>query len=193
MKHYLTLVLILMLSITGSAHAYNGYYAPAKQSIENPVNTIQNTLDKLQKFSANRDNTNPRLLRAFISNEIVPHFAFDQMTRWVAGPFARRMNTSNMLALEERITNTFLTSLDKHLSNYNSSKIRANIRRAQFRGRDEAIVTALFFSPNQRPDRLEFRMKLQDNLWKIVDVTANGLSASLYYRNHFISTLRQFR
>jgi len=192
MKYYLSLVLILFLSIAGPAHANKSYYAPATQSIENPVNTIQNTLDKLQKFSANRDNTNPKLLRAFIVNEIIPHFAFDQMTRWVAGPFARRMNPSNMLALEERVTNSFLTSLDNRLSNYNASKIRANIRRAQFRGPSEAIVTAFFFSPNQHPDRLDFRMKLQNNLWKIVDVTANGLSASLYYRNHFLSTLRQF-
>ena len=193
MKQYLPLFFVLLFSINGSTHAYNGYYQPSNQAIENPVNTIQNALDKLQKFSTNKDNARPELLRAFIEKEIVPHFAFDQMTHWIAGPFARRMNASNLEALETRVKKAFLTSLDKHLSNYNAGSVRFNFRRAQYRGRDEAIVSTLLFSPNQRPDRLDFRMKVNGSGWKIIDVTANGISAALYYRKHFISTLRQYR
>lgn len=193
MKHYLSLLFVLLFSVIGSAHAFNGYYPSSSQPIENPVNTIQNALDKLQKFSANRDKTRPELLRGFIENEIIPHFAFDQMTHWIAGPFARHMNASDLMALEKRVKKTFLTSLDKHLSNYNASSIRINIRHAKYRGHNDAIVTALLFSPNQRPDRLDFRMKAQGDRWKIIDITANGISAALYYRRHFISTLRQHR
>ena len=156
MKPFVSLFFILLISVTGSVHAFNGSYPPSNQSIENPVNTIQTALDKLQKFSANRDNTRPELLRGFIENEIIPHFAFDQMTYWIAGPFARRMNTANLSELETR------------------------------------VVSVLLFSPNQRPDRLNFRMKANGNSWKIIDVTANGISAALYYRKHFISTLRQY-
>lgn len=192
MKQFVSLFFILLFSVTGSVHAFNGPYPPSNQIIENPVNTIQVALDKLQKFSVNRDNTRPELLRGFIENEIIPHFAFDQMTYWIAGPFARRMNTANLSELETRVKKAFLTSLDKHLSNYNASSIRFNFRRAQYRGNNEALVSVLLFSPNQRPDRLDFRMKVNGNSWKIIDVTANGISAALYYRKHFISTLRQY-
>ena len=193
MKHYFSLFFVLLFSVAGSAQAFNGYYAPANRPLESPVQTIQKTLDKLQKFSANKYNAKPELLRGFIENEIIPHFAFDQMTYWVAGPYARRMNTSNMTELESNVKKTFLSSLDKHLSNYNASSARVSIQRAQFRGPNEAIVSTLLFSTNQRPDRLDFRMKILGNSWKIIDVTANGLSAALYYRKHFISTLRQYR
>ena len=193
MKHYLPLFFALLFSITGSAHAFNGHYAPSKQPLDNPIQTIQNALDKLQKFSANKDNTRPELLRGFIENEIIPHFAFEQMTYWIAGPYARHMNASNMAELESRVKKTFLSSLDKHLSNYNASSTRVNIRHAQYRGPKDVTVTTLLFGSSQRPDRLDFRMQAQGNHWKIIDVTANGLSAALYYRKHFISTLRQYR
>ena len=193
MKRQASLFFILLFTAIGSAQAFNGYYPAPNQTIENPVNTIQAALDKLQKFSANRDKIRPELLHGFLENEIIPHFAFDQMTYWIAGPFARRMSQENLSALQQRVKKTFLNSLDKHLSNYNASSLRINMRRAQYRGPNEAIVSTLLFSPNQRPDRLDFRMKAQGGSWKIIDVTANGISAALYYRKHFMSTLRQYR
>lgn len=193
MKHHLSLFFVLLLTMTGSTQAFNSYYAPPKQSIESPTQTIQNTLEKLQTFSVNRKNTNPELLRGFIENEIIPHFAFDQMTYWIAGPYARHMNAENMKELESSVKKTFLNSLSTHLGNYNASSTRANIKRTQFRGRDEANVSMMLISNKQMPDRLDFRMKLQGNNWKIIDVTANGLSAAMYYRQYFMSTLQQYR
>lgn len=193
MKRYMPQFFILLIAFAGSAHAFNGYYSPSSPTIENPVQTIQNTLDKLHKFSINKYNTKPEMLRSFIENEIIPHFSFDQMTYWIAGPYARRMTSSNLAELESRVKKTFLTSLDKHLSNYNASSRRVNIRHAQYRGPNEAIVSTILFGNNQRPDRLDFRMRIMGNNWKIIDVTANGLSATMYYRKHFLSTLRQYR
>ncbi|MDH5388989.1 MAG: ABC transporter substrate-binding protein [Gammaproteobacteria bacterium] len=193
MKSHLTLLFLTLLGITSTTHAFNNYHSQPNQPQDNPVQTIQNTLDKLQKFSENKDNTRPELLRRFIENEIIPHFAFDQMTYWIAGPYARHMNTSNMAELESRVKKTFLSSLDKHLSSYNASSTRMNIRSAQYRGPNDVTVSTLLLGSNQRPDRLDFRMQAQGDHWKIIDVTANGLSAALYYRRHFISTLRQYR
>jgi ABC-type transporter MlaC component len=36
-------------------------------------------------------------------------------------------------------------------------------------------------------------MKRDGNNWKIIDVKANGSSAVLYYRRHFMSQLRQYQ
>lgn len=194
-----TALLVMLLSFAGTAHAYygyngyNNYGSQQYQTREDPVTTIQNALDKLQTFSANSHNINPILLRSFIENEVIPHFAFDQMTRWIAGPYARQMSPSDMMELEERVKQTFLTSLGKHLGNFDSSTTRVNFRPAQFRSRNEATVTALIYRPGIRPARLEFRMKAHGNQWKIIDVKANGTSAVLYYRQHFMSTLRQYR
>ena len=192
MKYFISLFFVLIFTVMSSAHAFNGYN-PSNQSIENPAQTIKNALHKLQSFGASSKNSNPELLRGFIENEIIPHFAFDRMTYWIAGPYARRMNSANMTELEARVKKTFLNSLGEHLGNYDANTTRVNIRPVQYRGRNQANVTALIYSANQRPDRLDFRMQAQGNGWKIIDVKANGSSAALYYRKHFISTLRQYR
>jgi len=62
-----------------------------------------------------------------------------------------------------------------------------------FRGRgDEAVVRVKVVKAQQRPARLEFGMRRNDDKWKIVDVKANGTSAVLYYRRHFIAELREY-
>ena len=191
MKYYVSLLFVLLFSVMSSAHAFNGYSTPG-QSIENPAQTIHNTLQKLQKFGTNRSNTNPELLRNFIENKIIPHFAFDQMTYWIAGPYARRMDAEKMTKLEARVKQAFLDSLGKHLADYDASATRVTIKPVRYRGRDQANVTAFIHSNKPYADRLDFRMKVQGSDWKIIDVKANGNSAALYYRKHFLSTLRQY-
>lgn len=196
MKQPLSLFLFLLLSLTGSVQAFNGYYAPAPAPVENPVQTIQAALHKLQDFGAGDKQGDPALLRGFIENEIIPHFAFDQMTYRIAGPFARQMNTQNMQALENRVKQSFLNSLSTYLGSYDANTIRVNFRPAHYHGPDEAVVSALIYSANHLPAKLDFRMKTQTgnqgSHWKIVDISAYGISATLYYRQHFISTLRQY-
>ncbi|MDH5471705.1 MAG: ABC transporter substrate-binding protein [Gammaproteobacteria bacterium] len=191
MKYYLSLFFVLSLTMMYPAQASNGYYPPG-QSIENPAKTIHDALKKLQAFGANRDNAKPELLRNFLETKIIPHFAFDRMTDWVAGPYARRMSAANMRELEANVKQAFLDSLSKHLGDYDTSGARVTIKPVQYRGSGQAQVTALIYSARPYPDRLDFRMQTQGNGWKIVDVTANGNSAALYYRRHFISTLRQY-
>ncbi len=188
------LIVTFCLLLSGAAQAYNPYYAPPYQTQQNPVQTIQDALDKLKTFSANSRNINPILLRSFIENEIIPHFAFDQMTRWIAGPYARQMNPAALMELEQRVKQTFLASMAKHLGSYDAESTRVSFRPAQYRKPTEATVTALIHrNGSMRPDRLDFRMRAHNNSWKIIDVKANGTSAVLYYRKHFMNQLREYR
>ena len=191
---FIARIFIISLALNASAQAYNPYYAPPYLTQEDPVVTIQNALDKLKTFSINSDNINPLLLRSFIENEIIPHFDFAQMTRWIAGPYARQMSPSALTELEQRVKQTFLASMAKHLGSYDAQSTRVTFRAAQFRSPTEATVTAMIYRQNgMRPDRLEFRMRAHNNSWKIIDVKANGTSAVLYYRKHFMNQLRQPR
>lgn len=192
MKQFLTFVCSLTLVFSTASRAYDPYYAQPYQTQENPVKTIQTALDKLKTFSANSDNINPLLLRSFIENEIIPHFAFDQMTRWIAGPHARRMHPSDLAELEERVKQTFLASMARHLGSFDADSTRVKFRPAQYRGPNEASVTAMVYRPDAPPAQLEFRMRAHANSWKIIDVKANGTSAVLYYRKHFMQQLRQY-
>ena len=59
-------------------------------------------------------------------------------------------------------------------------------------GDNEAIVRVKVLRPQKPAARLEFGMRRNDGKWKIVDVKANGTSAVLYYRSHFMAELRGY-
>ena len=184
-----------LLVLSAHSQAYNKYYSQGyqqQQQRQNPVATIQSALDKLKTFTTNRDSINPVLLRSFIENDIIPHFAFDQMTYWIAGQQARRMNTQDLKDLEERVKQTFLKSLVRHLGNFDADTTNVRFRQAQYRRNNEATVVANVYRSYGPPVRLEFRMRAHGDDWKIIDVKANGTSAVIYYRKHFQESLRSY-
>lgn len=179
--------LILLSTVT---RAYNTHYEQGYQPVSDPIETIQGALDKLRTFSQDNQDIEPATLNRFIETEIIPHFAFDLMTWWIAGPYARSMSPVDLDDLERRVRQTFLQSLATHLGSYDAERTQIRFRGPMYRAPGEATVSAYVSRSDAPPARLEFRMRLQGYDWKIIDVKANGTSAVVYYRNYFLSELR---
>jgi len=158
-----------------------------------PTYVIKTTLEKITTFSSNSDKVSPSKLRGFIENQIIPHFDFDNMSHWITGRYARNMSESDKSDFQRNLRETFLTSLSKHLGSFDSKNTRVRFYPARYRGPSEAFASASVYRPDSLPVRLDFRMRRDGNDWKIIDVKANGSSAVIYYRRHFISQLRQYQ
>ena len=192
----------ILLLLTPLAHAFPPQQPQgttpekAPQTIKkqqtDPVNSIKTTLDKLEKFSGDTEKASPIILRSFIENEIIPHFSFEEMSRWITGPYARRMTLQEREDFLQRLKEAFLNSMANHLGNLKNIKERVRFYPTRYRGFNEAIVGSKVYRDSSYPAKLEFRMRRMGADWKIVDVRANGTSAVVYYRQHFISELRQY-
>jgi len=158
----------------------------------NPTSIIRTALNKITTFSSNSDKVNPVKLRGFIENEIIPHFDFDNMSHWITGRFASNMDDKDKAEFQRSLRQTFLSSLAKHLGSFDAKNTRVKFYPARYRGPEETFVSTSIYRPDTMPVRLDFRMRRVGNDWKIIDVKANGSSAVLYYRRHFISQLRQY-
>jgi len=158
-----------------------------------PAYVIHTALDKITTFSSNSDKVNAARLRGFIENEIIPHFDFDNMSHWITGRYASNMSDKDKSDFQLNLRETFLSSLSKHLGSFDAKNTRVKFYPARYRGPAESFVSARIFRPDVPPVRLDFRMRLSGDSWKIIDVKANGSSAVLYYRRHFISQLRQYQ
>jgi phospholipid transport system substrate-binding protein len=158
-----------------------------------PAYVINTALDKITTFSSNSDKVNPVKLRGFIENEIIPHFDFDNMSHWITGRYASNMSAQDKSDFQRNLRETFLSSLSKHLGSFDAENTRIRFYPARYRGPAESFVSASVYRPDVPAVRLDFRMRRDDNTWKIIDVKANGSSAVLYYRRHFISQLRQYQ
>ncbi len=158
-----------------------------------PTQVIKDTLQKITTFTTHAGNVSPVELRRFIENEIIPHFDFNSMSRWITGPYARYMSTQEKNNFQKQLRETLLSSLAKHLGSFDAEDTRIRFAPVQYRGQNEAFVRTFIYRPQQPPVRLNFRMRNTGNNWKIIDIRANGASAVLYYRNHFMSQLRRYR
>ncbi|MBE9563844.1 MAG: ABC transporter substrate-binding protein [Proteobacteria bacterium] len=158
-----------------------------------PAYIIHTTLKRITTFSSNSDKVNPENLRGFIEREIIPHFDFDNMSHWITGRYASNMGDKDKAEFQRSLRETFLSSLAKHLGSFDAKNTRIRFYPARYRGAAEAFVSTSIYRPDTSPVRLDFRMKQSGSDWKIIDVKANGSSAVLYYRRHFMSQLRSYQ
>ncbi len=158
-----------------------------------PAYIIHTTLEKITTFSSNSNKVSPIQLRAFIENQIIPHFDFNNMSHWITGRYASNMTDKDRTDFQRSLRETFLSSLAKHLGSFDAKNTRIRFFPARYRGPAEAFVSTTIYRPDTPTIRLDFRMKRDGNNWKIIDIKANGSSAVLYYRRHFMSQLRQYQ
>ena len=193
-RHYLLRILVTFFSLLflTSVSLASTNSRPSATSTD-PAHIIRTALEKITTFSSNSDKINPVKLRGFIENEIIPHFDFNNMSHWITGRYARNMTNDDKSDFQRNLRETFLSSLSKHLGSFDAENTRVQFYPARYRGRGEAFVSTSIYRPDSIPVRLDFRMRQTDKNWKIIDVKANGSSAVLYYRRHFISQLRQYQ
>jgi len=186
-KILLTFVTLLFVSTWSFANP-----SPAITPTD-PAYVIKTALDKITTFSSNSDKVNPVKLRGFIEKQIIPHFDFDNMSHWITGRYARNMTDKDKSDFQRNLRETLLSSLSKHLGSFDAENTRVRFYPARYRGQAETFVSTSIYRPDTMPVRLDFRMRREGDGWKIIDVKANGSSAVLYYRRHFISQLRQYQ
>lgn len=184
---FITLISLLLVSAGSFA------YTPPAYTPTDPAFVIRTALDKITTFSSESDKVNPVKLRGFIENEIIPHFDFNNMSHWITGRYADSMSNEDKSDFQRNLRETFLSSLSKHLGSFDAKNTRVRFLPARYRGEEEAFVSTNIYRPDTLTVRLDFRMRREDGSWKIIDVKANGSSAVLYYRRHFIDQLRQYQ
>jgi phospholipid transport system substrate-binding protein len=185
---------LLLFATSGAVAAKGPYATPGshQQSVQpravekNPVLVLQAGMDKLLDF-LKRD-YDQRALAAFLSSEIAPSFDFAYMARSAAGRYYRSMNKAQRERLEQKLEQMFLTSMADKLKRYDGQDVVYLPPR--FISFDRTTVSALINNPGQYPGRIDFRVHLTSDGWKIYDVVAGGQSAIAYYRSYFRQAMR---
>jgi phospholipid transport system substrate-binding protein len=185
---------LLLFATSGAVAAKGPYATPGshQQSVQpravekNPVLVLQAGMDKLLDF-LKRD-YDERALASFLSSEIAPSFDFAYMARSAAGRYYRSMNKAQRERLEQKLEQMFLTSMADKLKRYDGQDVVYLPPR--FISFDRTTVSALINNPGQYPGRIDFRVHLTSDGWKIYDVVAGGQSAIAYYRSYFRQAMR---
>ncbi len=201
MKTHLLAGALLAAAVTTTALAqpyypgdYRGGYAPYAQP---PVQAVQpgpalileQGLERLIAFAGQEPRPDRAALARFLDREIAPYFDFAYMARWAAGRMWPRMTPQQRREFEGRLQELFLGALAQRLAGYGGQRFRVLRPRA---GRDnEVTVGVAVQDPGRYPARLDFRFYRSPEGWKVFDVSANGNSALMYYRQYFRQQMRR--
>ena len=164
---------------------------PAKKraDVENPVVMLQKGMDKLLDYL--KEHPDGEGLGEFLATQISPAFDFPFMAKAAAGKYGRHMTDAQHQRLVKKLQVMFLTAMAEKLSSYDDQDVV--YLPARFNNFDRTTITALINNPGGYPGRIDFRVHLTKDGWKIFDVAASGQSAIAFYRSYFRKAMRQQR
>lgn len=175
---------------TSASHSSSqALYNPATQA-QHPRETIQQGVKRLQAFITSDAIANPAQVKVFMEKEVAQFFDFNAMAHLVLGPLNYRISAQQRQGATAMVKKAFLTAFAANLSNYRGGKVRyMNISGNLNHGK--VYVRLAILLPNQYPNLVKLRYARGPNGWKIIDVSANGVSAVAHYRNYIRSVVQR--
>ncbi len=158
-----------------------------KADVENPIVMLQKGMDKLLDYL--KEHHNGDGLGEFLGTQVAPFFDFPFMAKAAAGKYGRHMTDAQHQRLVKKLQVMFLTAMAEKLSSFDGQDVV--YLPARFNNFDRTTVTALINNPGGYPGRIDFRVHLTKDGWKIFDVAARGQSAIAFYRSYFRKAMRQ--
>lgn len=187
MKMLLSLILVVSMQLVFAEGISPTGAVPA-----GPDQVLQQGVDILQRFLAKGSQADKKVLEQFVNKQISPLFDFEEMSRFAGGPYYRDFNHTDKKHFRDQLETMFLTAIIQQMATYNAAvQPRVEIFPMRFRSPTRAEAFARVISPNGKMKKLRFLLNKGSGGWKIVDVSANGKSAVIYYRNFFFREARK--
>jgi len=190
-----TFVVIVLITAFQTASArtpagpQHSYQSPATQ-FSHPRETIQQGVKRLQAFIASDAMADPVRVKTFMEKEVAQFFDFHAMSHLILGPLNYRLNTQQRKGVTAMVKKAFLTALAANLSDYRGGKVDyVNVSGNLNLGK--VYVTLAIHLPKQHPTIAKLRFAHGPGGWKIIDVSANGVSAVAHYRNYVRSVVQR--
>ena len=176
--------------------SYSRYYRPRTLPLppaktKSPVDLLEESINQVIDFLAQPQSASLEQITFFLQRKIAPHFDFDYMSRWVAGRYYRRMSPEGKQEFTETFTELFITTFVQKISGYKNYPPVVGDFVSKRSGEKEAMASAKIFRESGGSIQVDFKFLKTAKGWKVIDVRANGISALLYYRNHFAEQIRR--
>ncbi len=120
---------------------------------------------------------------------IEPHIAYDRIGAHILGPYWRKADAETRQRFIREFQRSLLRTYASRMEDYQGD---VAIRILGSRPRDGGAQVGMEVDTGSgSPTRILYRLEQQDGAWKLVDVTAEGVSLIHNYREDFRSRLRE--
>jgi len=179
----LLLCLGIVVANFGGGLSFAANTHPAQQLIEDTTQKL------LSQFDSEQDliEAKPEILRGIVADIILPHFDFVRMSKLALGKHWRRASVEQRKAFtvqfRELLVNTYSKAIYKYADQYDDVEIKFKpVRAAEA---DESVNVVSEVSTGEEPVEVAYRLYLKGDVWKVFDVTIEGVSLISNYRSTF--------
>jgi len=169
--------------------------APAQAAVKDPADVVRETstqvIDRLvaQKQELEKD---PGKLYDLVNKLVVPHFDFVSMSRWVLGKNTWNNATDKQRgAFIDEFKTLLVRTYAKALLQYTEEKIKYYPAQGNPNSGMVMVKTEVQQPGGSGTIPIQYRMHLQDDEWKVVDVVVDSTSLIITFRGEYNSLVNK--
>jgi phospholipid transport system substrate-binding protein len=182
MKKAIALGFLLLVVASGALWA----------AVKPPQEVVQETsarmIDALRKNSATLRQDSSRIYE-LVDQIVLPNFDFELMSRWVLGRAWQQATPEQRRRFTEEFRTLLVRTYAKALLEYSDEDIRVPPQPSVADGNEATIRTEVRPKTGQSI-QINYSMHLNNDAWKVYDVTVDGVSLVTNYRGTFVSQIR---
>ena len=132
---------------------------------------------------------NAKSVARLVEAKVVPHFDFTRMTRLAMGRDWRLASAEQQQAVSAQFKTLLVHTYSAELANYRDQKIEFIPSRALPEDA-EVTVRSVVKQPGGEPVTIDYALAKEPDGWKVYNVTVDGVSLVITYRDEFASLVR---
>ncbi len=178
----LLLVLCLLAGTGQVAAVAQSPDAVVKETSEGVISRIESQRAELE--------ANPSHVYELVNELVIPHFDFISMSKWVLGKNWKSANEAQRNEFIEQFKTLLVRTYARALLEYSGQEVKY-FPSEQNPNSNLAVVKTELTSKGAQPFPVAYRMHQKDELWKVVDVSVDGVSLVSTYRGSFATQIKK--
>lgn len=132
----------------------------------------------------------PTRIYPLVEDIVLPHFDFERMSSWVLGRHWRTASDAQRKQFVQEFRMLLVRTYATAMAEYRDQEIVYLPLKAEA-GADDVNVKSEVRNPGGPPIPVSYSVYLNNNEWKVYDVTIDGVSLVANYRTTFSSEIKQ--
>ncbi|HHI92767.1 MAG TPA: ABC transporter substrate-binding protein [Gammaproteobacteria bacterium] len=162
-------------------------------AIQEPQVLVKETTDKITsvlRAEQNKIKADPNRLLDIVDAIVAPHFDFERMSSWVLGKYWRKAKPEEKARFAQEFRTLLVRTYAKALNDNYDKQIDMLPSRKRKDGKQVTVRTEIQQSGGF-PIPISYKMHIKDGVWKVFDVSVDGISLVANYRSSFAKEIRK--
>lgn len=162
---------------------------------DDPPKFVQDVADELLLVLKNDPQVrqqNVGRINEVVEQYIMPYVDFERTTRLAAGKYWRQATPEQRTALSEAFKNTLIRTYSGALTKVdNGTNMEVLPFRAEADSNDVVVRSNVVQAANTQPIRVDYRLRLEPEGWRIYDINVENVWLIQNYRNQFAQEINR--